>query len=467
MKRPNVLLISIDTLRADHLSCYGYHRKTTPNLDHVANDGVIYENAYSTAVWTPPAHASMLTGLYPSFHGAVDDNRLSKNIPTLAEVFLKNSYKTVGFVNNSQVGELVGFERGHETFIEVWRGTGGTPLISRGIKYLIRSAKEVLGVNDHGAHRTNQLARQWIKERKDDSFYMFIHHIEPHNPINPPHPFRNKYFNGRDDQGIDKKKLYLVAHNPLICFTDNIKLNDPEIEALKGLYDGEISYIDYKIGEFVNFLKKEDLYDNTLIVITADHGEHFGEHGLYSHVASLYEPILHIPLIIKYPEGFKKQTRISDLVQLIDIYPTLIEACGLDLTFLANVQGKSLFKKSLTQKDHDYIIAEWEGRIPDFVLKRVQDPRTDSIVSKFRQTMLMIREGSYKYILNSSGIEELYDLDKDRYEGDNIIETKKDIAASLRLKLTQWQSLRVRIEQEKQYSNDEAVRKNLETLGYI
>jgi len=467
LKRPNVLLISIDTLRADHLSCYGYHKMTTPNIDRIGDEGVIFENAYSTAAWTPPAHASMLTGLYPSRHGVVDNNRLNKNIPTLSEVLLTSGYKTAGFVNNSQVGELVGLEKGHETFVEVWKGTGGMSIVNRGMNYLVRNTKELMGINDHGAERTNQLAQRWIREKKGNSFYMFIHYIEPHNPINAPHPFKNKYWANKNSRSIDKKKLYLVAHNPLFCFTKNIRLNEEEIIALKALYDGEVSYLDHKIGELIEFLKRNHTYDNTLIIVTADHGEHFGEHDLYSHVASLYEPILHIPLIIKYPEWIHKRARISELAQLIDIYPTVIEALDLDPRFLKGVQGTSLFETNKTAKYHDYIIAEWEGRIPDFVMKRMKNSDGDSIVDKFREPMSMIREGRYKYILNSKGREELYDLDNDKREVNNISEKKNEIRKRLREKLTQWQSLNNRVDYEKQSRLDEATKKNLKNLGYM
>lgn len=461
------MLISIDTLRADHLSCYGYHKMTTPNLDRIGDEGVVFENAYSTAAWTPPAHASMLTGLYPSSHGVVDNNRLSKTIPTLAEVLLKSGYKTAGFVNNSQVGELVGFERGHETFVEVWKGTSGMSIARRGMNYLVRNSMELMGINDHGAERTNQLAQRWIRENKGNPFYMFIHYIEPHNPINAPHPFKNKYWDNKNNQNIDKEKLYLVAHNPLICFTNHIRLNEDEIIALKALYDGEVSYLDHKIGELIEFLKRNHTYDQTLIIITADHGEHFGEHGLYSHVASLYEPILHIPLIIKYPEWIDKRARISELAQLIDIYPTVVEALDLDQRFLKGVQGTSLFETNKTAKYHDCIIAEWEGRIPDFVLKRMKHSDGDPIVDKFREPMAMIREGHYKYILNSKGRDELYDLDNDKREVNNISEKKNEIRKRLREELTQWQSLNNRVDYEKQSRLDEATKKNLKNLGYM
>lgn len=467
MKRPNILLISIDTLRADHVSCYGYHRKTTPNLDQIASEGVLYKNAYSTAAWTPPAHASMLTGLYPSTHGVIDDRRLNRSIPTLAETLLKQGYRTAGFVNNSQVGEFVGLDKGHETFCEIWRGTRPKTAIERGARYLARKTKEVIGASDHGAHKTNVLVKQWLNDNGRKPFYLFIHYIEPHNPIKAPRPFRYKYLDENIGK-VNERKIELVAYNPLICFTDNIILNEEEKKVLIALYDGEIDYLDKKIGELIEYLKKNNnIYDDTLIIITADHGEHFGEHDLYSHVASLYEPIIHIPLIIKFPEAHKKQGLITGLVQIVDIFPTVMEVIQCEDEFWKEVQGTSLLNTDNDAKCHDYIIAEWEGRIPDFVSRRIRNRELNPLIDQFKEPITMIREGNYKYILHGNGREELYDLGNDRNELNNIFETKIEIGRKLREKAGRWQSLKTDQEYEKQSSMDEITRKNLESLGYL
>lgn len=466
MIHPSVVLISIDTLRADHLSCYGYFRLTTPNLDRLAEDGVIYENAYSTATWTPPAHASMLTGLYPSQHGVIDNRRLNSSIPTMAETLLRHGYNTVGFVNNSQVGEFVGLHKGHRTFYEVWKGTKSKTIIERTARYFLRKTTEIAGISDHGARKTNLLVKQWLYGNRHRPFYMFIHYIEPHNPLKAPHPHRYKYLK-KDNVKINKEKLDLVAHNPLICFTDNIVLNEDEKEALIALYDGEIDYLDSRLGEVIEYLKKNKIYDDTLIIITADHGEHFGEHGLYSHVASLYEPIIHIPLIIKYPGDYKDQNRVSELVQLTDIYPTVLSAIGFDRKVLGNVEGQSLFGRDNKTKYHEYIIAEWEGRIPEYVSRRIKDSNGDPIISLFKEPIAMIREGKYKYILHAHGREELYDLSKDKSEIHNIKEEKKEITERLKQKLIQWQSKNKEMEHAIQSLIDEVTKKNLESLGYM
>lgn len=467
MKSPSVLLISIDTLRADHLSCYGYHRKTTPHLDQLATDGVLYEKAYSTAVWTPPAHASMLTGLFPSSHGTVDQNRLSDSIPTLAEVLLSYGYKTAGFVNNSQVGELVGLEKGHQVYQEIWKGHRSVSIVQRTINFLWRKGVHFMGVSDHGARRTNELACRALIENRHHPFYMFLHYIEPHNPLDPPSAFKARYWKNIRLQNIDLKKLDLVAKNPLICFVEDLTLNPDEIEALKALYDAEISYVDQKIGELFEFMKREGIYDDTMIILTADHGEHFGEHNLYSHVASLYEPILHIPLMIKYPGRSNNGKRMSGLVQLVDVFPTVIDVLGLDQQLSKEGQGLSLTRAGSSDLFHEFIIAEWEGRIPSFILNRVEDPESSQVVQRFKDPMVMIRQGDHKYIKSDSGKEELYDMERDKDERFNKITEEKVVAEELRKKLSTWQSMNRKIEHEKQSAVDELTKKNLESLGYM
>ncbi|MCD6099139.1 MAG: sulfatase [Candidatus Marinimicrobia bacterium] len=466
MKRPNIILISIDTLRADHLSCYGYHRETTPNIDRIAEGGVLFKNAYSTAVWTPPAHASMLTGLYPSQHGVVDQNKLDKNIPTIAEVLQRNGYRTAGFVNNSQVGALVGLDRGHDDFFEVWRGISAKDVLGR----VVRKVTKLRGVSDNGAEKTNQLVLKWLQKNRSDfqPFYLFIHYIDVHNPLKAPYPFRFRYLTKSVRKNVDMKKIWKVAHNPLICFTDQIELTTEEIEALICLYDEEIAYLDHKIGELLDHLREWKLLDNTLLIITADHGEHFGEHNLYSHVASLYEPVIHIPFIVRYPDIIESGIKIEKIVQLVDIFPTILSVAHINYTVDNGMIGRDLLSVRNSEKYHEYIIAEWEGRIPYFVKKRMQKSKQPINIAIFEHKQMMIRKNNYKYILTSEGKEELYNLSSDASEVNNIINKERKFADFLKIILDKWYtSLREAKHEENPNEIDEDIKKNLEALGYM
>ncbi len=465
--KPNIILISIDTLRADHLSCYGYHRSTTPNIDKLAAEGTIYRQNYSTGVWTPPGHASMLTGLYVSEHGVYGERRLADEIPTIATVLKENGYQTAGFVNNSQVGELVGFNKGHDLFVEVWKGVQSRTVLERIIKGGGRRIRKYLGYEDMGAKRTNLLFSDWINRiDKDKPFYSFLHYIEPHNPLSPPVPFRKQFL--RKYNNIDKDKVQKVAHNPLICYVEDINMNDNEVSYMKDLYDGEIAYTDSVVGEIVSMLRNNNIYDNTMIVITSDHGEHFGEYGHWSHVASLHKAVLHVPLIIKYPKGIYCHSEVDGYTQLVDVFPTIMGVAAVSENRLANVSGLNLlqFKKN-QNKYHEYAFAEWEGRVPYFIADRTEKSSTKFDLETIRNRMIMIQNKKYKYISSSDGNEEFYDIS----DGKEVLLDKSSLSNStledLKDKLFEYKKLTSVVEEDSSYRVDEEIAKNLKSLGYM
>ena len=469
MKRPNIILISIDTLRADHLTCYGYHKKTTPNIDRIANEGTIFLRNYSTGVWTPPGHASMLTGLYVSEHGVYGENRLSESIPTIAVKLKENGYQTAGFVNNSQVGELVGFEKGHDTFVEVWKGIKPKSTIERIINGLHRRIKSGLGYEDMGAGKTNRLFANWIENHidKNKPFYTFLHYIEPHNPLNPPRSYKNKYLK-QAYKRIDAEKIKKVAYNPLICFVEDLNLNEEEIEVLKLLYDAEIAYTDSKIGEIVSMLKRNNVYDDTMIIITSDHGEHFGEHGFWSHVASLYNEVLHVPLIMKFPKGIKRISEVNECTQLVDIFPTVMEVTGVSKDDLNNTSGVSLvYGSSNNTKFHNHLFSEWEGRVPYFIQSKLDKPGSSVDLDRIKSRMWMVSDGKYKYISIENGQKELFDLNNDVNEQNNLYDQYREIASEMEAVLDKWRKTSCQKTDKEQREVDEETKKNLEALGYM
>ncbi len=467
MKRPNVILISIDTLRADHLSCYGYDKPTTPNIDRLAAEGTIFRENYSTGVWTPPGHASMLTGLYVSEHGVYDTRRLADDVPTIAEVLKRHGYRTAGFVNNSQVGELVGFDRGHDRFVEVWKGIETNSLVERAVSGLIRKTKEALGHRDMCAARTNREFTAWSGNGTGSQkpFYAFLHYIEPHNPLNPPEPYKGKHLKDAALRNIDMAKVKKAAHNPLICFVEDLGLNSDEIAYLVALYDGEIEYTDSKIGEIISFLKDKGLYDDTMIIVTADHGEHFGEHGLWSHVASLYREVLKVPLIIKYPKGAGYTKEVNEYTQLVDIFPTAMEIAGISEKEEIKTSGVSLVHNG-RNRYHEYVFAEWEGRVPSFIQNKALESRKSVDLERFKVQMSMIQDRRHKYVWKSDGVEELYDILSSKEEL-RPIESEKELADRLRNEL-----MNRKIKPETTVNNDQQkldreVEKNLKALGYL
>lgn len=463
MKKPNIILISIDTLRSDHLSCYGYHRTTTPNIDRIAAGGVLFKNAYSTAVWTPPAHSSMLTGYYPSQHQVIHQNKLNDDIPTVAQVLKKQGYHTAGLVNNSQVGELVGLAKGHDTFHEVWKGFTRRQVFKLGAHKI----RKFLGHADDGAARTNQLAFNWLRKvwNREQPFYMFLHHIDAHNPLKAPRPFLFHFLSEELRRQVDMEKIWKVADNPLACFTDDIQLNDVELQALTALYDEEIRYVDHIIGQLVNLLEEMNVFDDTLFILTADHGEHLGEHGMYSHVASLYEPIVHIPFILSYPPMISPGQR-DDYIQLVDIFPTLYAACSSE-PVESNLPGKNLLD---AEEDGDarLLFAEWEGRIPFFVKDRLNDSNRKRITEQFSNRLWMCRRNEFKLIGDEQGNYELYNTATDPDETEELSKTEPAVFDQLRDALVAWKNKAESPRAADTYEyKDERLKKHLKALGYL
>ena len=282
----NVLLISIDTCRADYLSCYGFERKTTPNIDRLAADGILFENAITPVPQTLPGHSSMLTGTIPPHHG-VHDNlgyRLDESNITLAEILDGNGFVTAAFVSAFVIDSQFGLSQGFDTYDDRFADKLNT-----------------FGINERTADETSSLAIQWLDDHKAERFFLFLHYFDPHAEYIPPEPFRSKF-----------------ADNP---------------------YAGEIAYTDHWIGQVFKKLKEVNLYDSTLIIVTSDHGEMLYEHREKTHDYFIYQGNMHVPLIIKLP-GNNKPSRIEQRVGIIDILPTVCSLLNIESP--SGIQGEDL-----------------------------------------------------------------------------------------------------------------------------
>ncbi|MBN2296323.1 MAG: sulfatase-like hydrolase/transferase [Pirellulales bacterium] len=265
---PNVLLISIDTCRPDHLSCYGHSSLTTPNIDELARDGTLFETVISPIPTTLPSHCSMMTGTIPPYHG-VHSNlvcQLRDSNVTLAELLQQQGYTTGATIGAFVLNRQFGIAQGFQSYDDIQEGA--------------RKAKDV-----------NRSAFKWLEEHRKEPFFLFLHYYDPHLSYDPPEPFASQ-FDGAP-------------------------------------YDGEIAYVDHCIGQIINRLKKLGLYDSTLIIITSDHGEGLGEHGEDGHGYFVYHSTTKVPLIIKWPNS-KKPLRVMEKVGLTDIAPTILSTVGLE-----------------------------------------------------------------------------------------------------------------------------------------
>jgi len=297
----NVILVSIDTCRADHLSCYGFEKKTTPNIDALAKEAILFENAITPIPLTLPAHSSMLTGTYPPYH-KVHDNinyRLDESNVTVAEILQDAGYSTAAiisaFVLYPQFGTGQGFENYNYTFAE--------PIVA--------GPNGVNRDTERRGDEASEFACRFLEEHKDEPFFLFLHYYDPHYDYIPPEPFASQY---SDD-----------------------------------LYSGEIAYTDHCLGQVIDKLKALDLYDSTLLIIVGDHGEALGEHGETEHGYYIYQGALRVPFIIR-PPGLRKAARIDQVVSLVDVMPTILSYLKIDVPGYVQGRDLSVYEKTKTER---------------------------------------------------------------------------------------------------------------------
>jgi arylsulfatase A-like enzyme len=321
--KPNIILISIDTLRADHLSCYGYERETTPSTDTLSQDSVLFTHAYSPSPSTLPSHMSMLTSLYPTNHGLVtmplggpqgDVLRLDPAIMTLSDLMRTKDYVTAAFTGGAQISSQFGFSKGFD-FYQENKGS------------ILKDTAENL----------TEKVSEWLLTNQDKKFFLFLHTYQVHAPYIPPSPYNDIFLN--NNAKWRKADLIEILSSRQGKYS---RLTPDERENLVALYDGEIKYTDELfIRPLISQLKKLGLYDQSMIILTADHGEEFYEHKGWEHGHSLYNENIHVPLIIKFPHSKHRGKKVESTARLIDILPTILEEVGIKKKNL-NFDGRDL-----------------------------------------------------------------------------------------------------------------------------
>jgi arylsulfatase A-like enzyme len=437
--RPNVVLVSIDTLRADHLGVYGYPRATSPVIDRFAADATVFEHAYSQSPKTAPSHMTLLTGLYPEAHGVRNwdeggNDSLADGIPTLASLLAENDYWTVALTDFGHVHPALGFDRGFQSF---QRGGGA--------RRLFEIAEGLVG----------QFA-----ERAGDGgakpFFLFLHTYEVHDPYTPPARLQRLFTDPEYEGGIlsSAKELREVAgagwsaqHEAFWSRVDREKPED--LEHLRALYDAEIRFTDRQLRRLLDALREHGLLESTIVVLVSDHGEEFGEHAGVLH-NSLYQEVLHVPLVIRFPgaEGAPlRGTRIPGVVSLVDLMPTLLEWIGLPVP--GHVQGRSFLP--------------W--------IRGAEERGAEPVLSQWPLTGLeALRVGELKYIRGGER-EELYDLATDAAEARNLLSDDPARAEPLRASLDDLMAasreLRAGLGERRRVELEDETRQQLEALGYV
>lgn len=408
---PNVLLIVLDTVRAANLSLYGYSRETSPYLKQLGRSGVVFERAISPAPWTLPSHASFFTGRHPHEMSANWHIPLERTDPTLAETLSRRGYLTGGFVANTVYCNYEqGIDRGFISYRDYPLSFGqlmdSLTLVNTAgnhnrLRNLIRY-DELL--NRQSAEDINLKFLRWLPANSERPFFAFLNYFDAHEPYLPPPPFDRKFGPGR------KNRYATPLYHTGWVNTANRRLPEWAHREEVDAYDGAIAYLDRQLEALFEELWRRGLFDRTVIIITADHGEEFSEHGLYSHGKSLYWPSVHVPLLIHYPAGGTAGQRIGQPVTTRDLPATIMAMLGLADRF----PGQSLtrfWSGEATGKTND----------PGPILSSVR--QLDNAVKWFpnvKGDLYSLTSDSHRYLRNGDGSEELYRYLDDPWETENL-----------------------------------------------
>jgi len=418
-KKPNVVLIVLDTARADRFSCMGYTRKTSPNIDALMSQGVIFDRTYSTCCWTLPAHASLFSALYPTQAGATSETlQFPAANETLAEILTQNGYDTIGIACNPWVAKERGFDQGFTEFYEMWR-----------------AANRSTPPHPTLEHDAVQRANTWLDQKKPGSkpFFMFMNLNGTHLPYRPEEP----YLSNMITPGYNNAEVNRVASITSIWdyLAGAINLTERDFGILNDLYDGEVALADYYVAQITEKLQSLGILDDTLIIITSDHGENLGEHGLIDHMICMYDTTIHIPLFIRYPEKFAGGIKIDNLVSIVDIAPTILNVCNIDQEINKVIPSEISLANS-QRPQRAYVVATNEKPLTGIAL--MQDRHSNFDIKTIDYRMRSLRTKEYKLITKSNEDVEMFNLLKDPSEIFNLAETQKDLNNKLQSILQKW-----------------------------
>ena len=386
----NVVLITLDTTRADHLGCYDPSRETSPRMDALASEGALFTNAMCSASVTPVSHASILTGQHPYTHGlrvlhGQTENRLPAEAVTIAEALSEWGYSTAAFISAFPAGSRFGLEQGFETFDEDFLKTPMSKIVTA------RGAINT-GLNQRGAAETTDNALRWL-DGEQGRFFAWLHYFDPHDvQLLPP-------------------KDYLSQHPPV--------RGAPRQRLLK-MYDIEIEYMDHHIGRVIDALEASGRLDNTIVVIVSDHGEGLGDHDWWTH-GILYSEQLQSPMILHGP-GIKPGLRVDHLVRTIDVMPTVLDLVGIDPASISDMDGVSLTSQLEDNPEDPGLIAYADSiNMLTYTLSAgIQDKKNDMLFA--------VMDSEWKYIHHALRVEEseLYHLTSDPKELENLYRERPD-----------------------------------------
>jgi len=349
--RPNVILITISSLRADHVSSLGYDRQTTPNFDKFAKENILFTNAFATSSWQMPAIGSIFTSLYPTEHGATHiNNKLSRKVQNMAGLLKENGFYTAGFSCNPRLSADCGFDQGFDFYDDY--------SVSMMLSSMLFDQEDSFDINKR---RTNDLVNdavvRWLQNNSQKPFFLFVHYYDNHWDYLPPQPYSTLYY---DPDFIDDIDGTEIAREPLY----SNKPSDEDVYHIVALYDGEVRQTDSDLGELLSFLEKEGRYEDSIVIVMADHGEQFYEHGHTSH-HGIFDELIRVPLAISVPDVNTRGT-IDAFVSGVDIMPTILDYAGVSVPDQCRGQSLKAMAKGKPGGVRDFVFVEYTGgAVPD------------------------------------------------------------------------------------------------------
>jgi arylsulfatase A-like enzyme len=350
LNRPNVILITISSLRADHVSSLGYDRQTTPNFDKFAKDNILFTNAFATSSWQMPAVGSLFTSLYPSQHSATHiDNKLNSKVQTLAGILKENGFYTAGFGCNPRLSADYGFDKGFDFYDDY--------SVSMTLSGMSFGRDDLIDINKR---RTNDLVNdsvvRWLRNNTHKPFFLSVHYYDNHWDYLPPAPYDTLFV--RDYRGdIDGTE---IAKEPLY----SNRPSDKDVEHIIALYDGEIRQTDEDLGELLDFLEEQGRFGDSVIIVMGDHGEQFYEHGHTSH-HGIYDELIHVPLAISVPDS-NEPAVTSSFASSVDIMPTILDYSAVPVTSQCKGQSLKSLMEGKPDCKKDFVFVEYTGgSVPD------------------------------------------------------------------------------------------------------
>jgi len=436
-KGRNVILISIDTLRYDELGCDGNDRIRTPDIDALAAEGVIFDNCIVPIPLTLPSHATMLTGVNPRTHGLRgQDHRLGKSFTTLAERLSDEGFTCGAFVSMSALkGKTSSFDQGFHYYDDYWVYKDESRFFPPEVKFFAAAKilnRIIVGMtrNIHPFERRAELAvdsaLNWLDYTKDDDFFCFLHLYDPHWDYNAPEPYKNMY-----DPNYDESKFKFNNKLRLHMWNHELQLNPDDINHLAARYEGEVTYTDAQLGRFFSRLKELGLWDKSIIILTADHGECFDHDYYFGHQDRVYQSCIHVPLIIK-PIGGSDGRRYSTLCCNADFFPTICDM--LDISASRDLDGVSLARLLMpphdeTLKPHQDIFSESYG-FDSFNLQHY-----GKVYCIIKDDMKLIYS---PFAFPYAPIYQYYNLTVDPYEENDLYDSHSEAADILAKQLDKW-----------------------------